>query len=106
MASNEQEANQNSHQHFPWQHVIGFLLSIVLTLAAVWIAFLDTMDLWMKVTIIFVFAFIQMGVQLFMFMHIGEGKEGKWQIGHTLFAIVIAIIIVVGSYWVIMSGHV
>lgn len=49
--------------------------------------------------------FIQMGVQLFMFMHIGEGKDGKWQIGHTVFAIAIAVIIVIGSYFVLMTGH-
>lgn len=77
----------------------------MLTILAVWIAFLDTIQVGLKVTILFAFAFIQMGVQLFLFMHIGEGKDGKWQIGHTLFAIVIAVIITIGSYWVIMSGH-
>ncbi|MFS0786898.1 cytochrome aa3 quinol oxidase subunit IV [Shouchella sp. 1P09AA] len=102
-------ANQNeasSHDHgFPWKHVVGFALSIVLTLLAVWVMSQTNLAWSIRVIIIFAFAFIQMGVQLFMFMHIGEGKDGKWQIGHTVFAIAIAVIIVVGSYFVLMTGH-
>lgn len=40
-----------------------------------------------------------------MFMHMGEGKSGTVQIGHTWFAIAIAVIIVVGSYLVLTTGH-
>ncbi|WP_054710690.1 cytochrome aa3 quinol oxidase subunit IV [Bacillus sp. JCM 19041] len=104
--ANNNETSANNHHGFPWQHLIGFLLSIVLTLLAVWVMTQTNLAWSVRVIIVFVFAFIQMSVQLFMFMHIGEGKDGKWQIGHTLFAIVIAIIIVLGTYFVIMTGHV
>ncbi|SDB91816.1 cytochrome aa3 quinol oxidase subunit IV [Shouchella lonarensis] len=99
------EKESTAHDTFPWSHVVGFLLSIVLTLFAVWVMSQTALSLRVRVIIIFVFAFVQMGVQLFMFMHIGEGKEGKWQIGHTVFALFIAVIIVVGTYFVLMTGH-
>ncbi|GAF23401.1 MULTISPECIES: cytochrome aa3 quinol oxidase subunit IV [Shouchella] len=102
--ANQNESTSN-HHGFPWQHVVGFALSIVLTLLAVWVMSQTNLAWSVRVIIIFAFAFIQMGVQLFMFMHIGEGKDGKWQIGHTVFAIAIAVIIVIGSYFVLMTGH-
>ncbi|WP_199484744.1 cytochrome C oxidase subunit IV family protein, partial [Listeria seeligeri] len=36
--------------------------------------------------IIFIFAFIQAALQLLMFMHMTEGRDGKIQIGNILFA--------------------
>ncbi|GAF13874.1 AA3-600 quinol oxidase subunit IV [Bacillus sp. JCM 19045] len=106
MANQNQETTSSEHHGFPWKHLIGFGLSIVLTLLAVWVMMQTNLEWSIRVVIVFIFAFIQMSVQLFMFMHIGEGKDGKWQIGHTLFALVIAIIIVIGTYFVIMTGHI
>ncbi|MCM3549350.1 cytochrome aa3 quinol oxidase subunit IV [Shouchella clausii] len=101
----EKEAAAN-HHGFPWKHVIGFVLSIVLTLLAVWVMSQTNLAWDVRIIIVFVFAFIQMTVQLHMFMHIGEGKAGYVQIGHTWFAIIIAVIIVIGSYLVLRTGHI
>ncbi|WP_136446301.1 cytochrome C oxidase subunit IV family protein, partial [Bifidobacterium breve] len=58
-----------------------------------------------KVTIIFGFAFIQAALQLLMFMHLTEGKDGRVQMFKVIFAIIITLITVIGTYWVMQGGH-
>ncbi|EUJ45667.1 cytochrome aa3 quinol oxidase subunit IV [Listeria riparia] len=89
----------------PWKHIIGFALSIALTLLAVWVVFESTLDKSVIVTVIFIFAFIQAALQLLMFMHMTEGKNARIQVGNILFAAFIAIVVVMGSYWVMEIGH-
>ena len=52
-----------------------------------------------KTTIIFGFAFIQAALQLLMFMHLTEGKDGRLQSAKVIFAIIITLITVIGTYW-------
>ncbi|WP_239253847.1 cytochrome aa3 quinol oxidase subunit IV [Listeria ilorinensis] len=103
MAENKNTAN--AHTSVPWKHIVGFALSIILTLLAVWVALYSTLDYNVKVVIIFIFAFIQAALQLLMFMHMTEGRDGRIQVGNILFAAFIAIVVVIGSYWVMEIGH-
>jgi cytochrome aa3-600 menaquinol oxidase subunit 4 len=50
-------------------------------------------------------AVIQAGLQLFMFMHMTEGEDGKVNIINIAFMVFCAVVIVVGSIWVLTSGH-
>ena len=59
------------------KHTVGFIASIVLTLLAVFVTLYTNMTFHAKTTIIFGFAFIQAAVQLLMFMHLTEGKDGQ-----------------------------
>ena len=83
------------HSHFPWKHIVGFVLSIVLTLLALWVIYTD-LSMAAKLWIIFGFAIIQAGLQLLMFMHMTESDSGKIQVGNTLFAAFIAVAIIEG----------
>nr|WP_094048090.1 MULTISPECIES: cytochrome aa3 quinol oxidase subunit IV [unclassified Cohnella] len=90
---------------FPWMQVVGFLLSVALTFMAVWIGMRAGLPYNTIIILVFVLAFIQAAIQLFMFMHITEGAHGIWQIGKMLSAAFIAIVIVAGSVWVLNSMH-
>ncbi|REA94827.1 cytochrome aa3 quinol oxidase subunit IV, partial [Staphylococcus pseudintermedius] len=79
------------------------IASIILTLLAVFVTLYTSLALNAKITIIFGFAFIQAFLQLLMFMHLTEGKDGRLQLAKVIFAIIITIVIVVGTYWV-MQG--
>ena len=87
------------------KHTIGFIASIVLTLLAVFVTLYTSMTFQAKVTIIFGFAFIQAALQLLMFMHLTEGKDGRVQLFKVIFAIIITLITVIGTYWVMQGGH-
>ena len=69
------------------KHTVGFIASIVLTLLAVFVTLYTNMTFHAKVTIIFGFAFIQAALQLLMFMHLTEGKDGRLQSFKVIFAI-------------------
>ena len=87
------------------KHTVGFIASIVLTLLAVFVTLYTSMTFQAKVTIIFGFAFIQAALQLLMFMHLTEGKDGRTQLFKVIFAIIITLITIIGSYWVMVGGH-
>ncbi|MDN5664325.1 MAG: cytochrome aa3 quinol oxidase subunit IV [Staphylococcus equorum] len=87
------------------KHTVGFIASIVLTLLAVFVTLYTSMALNVKITILFGFAFIQAAVQLLMFMHLTEGRDGNLQAFKVIFAIIITLITVIGTYWVMQGGH-
>lgn len=87
------------------KHTVGFIASIVLTLLAVFVTLYTSLALNAKITIIFGFAFIQAALQLLMFMHLTEGKDGRAQLFKVIFAIIITLVTVIGSYWVMVGGH-
>ncbi|MCS4486680.1 cytochrome aa3 quinol oxidase subunit IV [Staphylococcus americanisciuri] len=87
------------------KHTIGFIASIILTLLAVFVTLYTSLALNAKITIIFGFAFIQAFLQLLMFMHLTEGKDGRLQLAKVTFAIIITLATVIGSYWVMQGAH-
>ncbi len=90
---------------FPYRHVGGFLLSIIMTLGAVIVAFKTNLSFNMIMLIIGTLAFLQAGLQLTMFMHVNEGNSGKYNIINMAYSVFLAAVIVVGSIWVLTSGH-
>ena len=96
-------AHSNNHHGFPWSHVIGFILSIVLTIIALWVALSLHLSATSTMVIIVVLAIFQAFVQLLMFMHLTE-QEKAWQITAISFGFFIAIAVVAGSIWIIEYG--
>jgi cytochrome aa3-600 menaquinol oxidase subunit IV len=97
-------SHNTNHSGLPWTQIIGFILSIALTFLAVWFGLYTNLAYELIVAIVFVLAFIQAAIQLFMFMHVTEG-EGRWQVGKMMSAAFIAIVIVAGSVWVLSNMH-
>jgi cytochrome aa3-600 menaquinol oxidase subunit 4 len=90
---------------YPVSHVVGFLLSLVLTFVAVFVALKMNVSYTIVMWIIGSLAVIQAGLQLFMFMHVTEGEDGKTNVINMAYSAFVAIIIVAGSIWVLTSGH-
>ncbi|BDG45372.1 cytochrome aa3 quinol oxidase subunit IV [Saccharococcus caldoxylosilyticus] len=89
----------NHHESFPWKHVVGFVLSLVLTFAALWVALSSGLTAKAIIGVIVIFAIIQASLQLFMFMHMTESDSGKIQTINMAYAFFIAIVVVAGSVW-------
>ena len=90
---------------FPIAHVVGFLFSLILTVVAAAVAIKTNLSFNVVMWIIGSLAIIQAGLQLFMFMHVNEGEDKKTQIINIVYGIFIALVIVIGSIWVMTSGH-
>lgn len=81
------------------KYIIGFLLSLGLTLLAYAIVVLDLLSAW-AVGVLLVLAVAQMIVQLVYFLHLGEEVGPRLKLLSFVFMEVILLIIVVGSLWI------
>ena len=73
------------------KQVNGFIFSLLLTVVAVSVYFLD-MSFQVGITILLVTAFIQAGVQLVLFMHAGEGEDSKSIYTNVFYGVFVALI--------------
>lgn len=97
-------ANQQT-KGFPISHVVGFVLSLVFTFVAAGVALKTSLSVKTIMLIIGSLAFIQAALQLYMFMHMNEGEDGKAQTINVVYGFFIAIVTVAGSIWVMSAGH-
>ncbi|MUT67901.1 cytochrome o ubiquinol oxidase subunit IV [Paenibacillus sp. NEAU-GSW1] len=81
-------------------YVIGFLLSIVLTILPLVVVMNDMMSRTATVVFILIMAALQFIVQLFFFMHIREDKKPHYNVISLIFGLVILVTIVGGSIWI------
>src|SRR5476649_2700441 len=81
-------------------YITGFILSLVLT----FVAYFSVINHWFSGAIlliaIFVFAIVQLIVQLFFFLHMGKEEKPYWNLSFFVSTIAIILIIVVGSIWI------
>ena len=84
-------------------YVIGFALSLVLTLASYVIATKELAHGWGLIYALSVLAVTQLFVQLVFFLHVGRESKPRWNTTALLFAAMVVLIIVFGSLW-IMKG--
>ncbi|CEG26951.1 cytochrome aa3 quinol oxidase subunit IV [Bacillus sp. B-jedd] len=90
---------------FPISHVIGFLLSLVLTFGAAWIALMTSLPANVIMWIIGGLAILQAAIQLLLFMHMREGEDKIVNSVNMIYAAFLVFVIVAGSIWVLTSGH-
>ena len=94
------------HKGLLKSYVIGFVLSVVLTLCAYYLVMLhlDSNHLFPKheivTPIIIVLAFIQLIVQLVFFLHMAREAKPRWNFIIFLSFIGVIFIMVVGSLWI------
>ncbi|RSK26670.1 cytochrome aa3 quinol oxidase subunit IV [Bacillus sp. HMF5848] len=97
-------AKQNN-SGYPVSHIIGFIASLVMTFAAVGIALKTNLSFTVIMWLIGSLAMLQAGMQLFMFMHVTEGKDGKANLINMAYSFFLAVVVVGGSIWILTSGH-
>lgn len=81
------------------KYVIGFVLSLVLTLTAYWVT-VNGIDKTTLYLILAVLALVQMVVQLVFFLHLGEEARPRYKLATFLLMSFMLAIIVVGSIWI------
>jgi cytochrome o ubiquinol oxidase operon protein cyoD len=81
-------------------YVIGFVLSIVLTIIPLAVVMGGLLDRTATIVVILAMAVLQFAVQLIFFMHLREGENARWNIMSLLLGVVILLTIVAGSIWI------
>lgn len=85
-------------------YVIGFLISVVLTLIPFWIVLGDVMSntAW-AVAIIFALGAAQMLVHIHYFLHVSIKAEAGWQAMSLGLTVLLLVIVLAGSIWVMFN---
>lgn len=86
-------------------YVTGFVLSVILTLAAYFIVVESLLSGWALAFAIVELGLIQLFVQLIFFLHLGRESNPKWNLTVFLFAALIVTILVFGSLWIMHNLH-
>jgi len=82
------------------QYVIGFVLSLILTLTAYFAVEQELLTKEHLVYFICSLGLIQAVVQLVFFLHLGSGAQPGWNMMVFLFMFAVLLIVVVGSLWI------
>lgn len=96
-------ANHNSHAESHGSlksYVIGFILSIVLTIIPLVLVMNPLFSKTGTIIAIMIMAVLQFVIQLFFFMHIREGEKPRWNVQTLVLGLVIVLTIVAGSIWI------
>lgn len=94
-------------------YVIGFVLSIILTVIPFWLVMGEVLDsTTLTVGLIIVFAVAQIFVHMIYFLHMNRKSEGGWTVLALIFTVIVLAIAIAGSIWVMyhldtnmMPGH-
>lgn len=87
-------------------YVIGFLLSIVLTVIPIVIVLNDMMGRTATIAVIMGMGVLQLFVQLFFFMHIRQEEKPRYNAMALILAGVMVFTVVAGSIWIMSFNHV
>lgn len=98
--------DKHAEAKFPWSHVIGYILSLVLTIIALVAGLNHMASLVALMTIILVLAAIQILVQLFFFMHITEKHGPRYNVITLIVAFTFTFAIIGGSIWIMAFSQV
>ncbi|WCK54449.1 cytochrome aa3 quinol oxidase subunit IV [Aneurinibacillus sp. Ricciae_BoGa-3] len=99
-AQQSTQSGNQSHKGFPWEYVIGFILSLVLTAIAFWLVLSSPLPVNISLTISVFLGIIQVFIQLLLFMHLNEGNSAWVKKTAIYFGLFIAFTVVAGSLWI------
>ena len=94
---NEQPVMPAKSSRNYFSYVIGFILSIVTTLAAYFLVVNKVLPPQTLVYAVLAIAVVQLIVQMVFFLHLGQGS--RWKAVTFYFTLLVVLIVVVGTIW-------
>lgn len=103
-AEHRREPGTGQHQHGLTLPIIGYVLSVALTLIALWAVMNHVLGNAGLITLILSLAVVQIFIQLFGFMHVTESRGHPWHAWMLGLGFIFVIAIVAGSIWIMTFG--
>ncbi len=85
------------------KYVIGYLVSLYLTVTAYLIVTKHLFNGWVVVLFIVGLALVQLTVQLIFFLHLGQENRPRWNLVAFLCMLNVVLILVFGSLWIMAN---
>jgi len=93
--------NKQPHQFGSMQpYIIGFALSLLLTFGSYFLVTSGAFENTVLVTVLIALALLQLIVQLFCFLHLGQEEKPRWNLIFFLTTVGVIFMVVVGSIWI------
>lgn len=83
--------------------VLGFLFSVLCTLAAYWIVAGHFLRPWLFLPTVAALGFLQTFVQLVCFFRLGIEEKPRWNLAMFLFMLLVVVLVIGGSLWIITN---
>lgn len=84
-------------------YVVGFVISLLLTLIAFYITSHHSLDAKTLTVMLMVLALVQLIIQVVFFLRLNATEEGRWSLMPFLFTILIVLVLVIGSLWIMIN---
>lgn len=84
---------------FPWRHIIGYAVSLVLTAISLWLVADRIFPPVIVIAVILSLATVQIAVQLGFFMHLRESRGTAWHLVTLSLGLFFAFAVIAGSIW-------
>lgn len=97
------KTNKNTHEASLLTYTAGFVLSIMLTLAAYISVTEKLFSGWALVYAITALAITQLIVQAIFFLHLGDEKKPRFNLMTFIFTALVVAILVIGSLWIMKN---
>jgi len=98
-ANHEHQAAHGSYVSY----IIGFALSVVLTLVAYFAIVNDWLSGNAALLFVAALAVVQLLVQLLFFLHLGQERGPRWNLMTFIYAGMVVVIVVIGSLWIMYN---
>ncbi|WP_371169338.1 cytochrome o ubiquinol oxidase subunit IV [Aliiroseovarius sp. 2305UL8-7] len=86
-------------------YLIGFVLAIVLTAASFFVALGTSLGAGTALILIGILGLVQLVVHLRFFLHIDSSKQKREDLDLILFTSLVALIIILGTVWILGNLH-
>ncbi len=87
----------------PKAYVLGFVLSLLLTLSAYLVVTQHLLTGWALGVTIAVLGLLQAWVQLVLFLRLGKEPKPRWNLIMFLFMVMVTVLVVFGSMWIMAN---
>ena len=84
-------------------YIIGFVLSLLLTLLAYFVVEQKLFSHWHTILVLSTTALLQALAQLIFFLHLGQEKSPFWNLQTFLFMLGVLLILVLGTLWIMYN---
>lgn len=84
-------------------YIVGFILSIALTLSSYFLVIQNVFSKWMLIAFISGLGVMQMIVQLLLFLQLGDEAKPRWNLLAFLFMVLVVFLLVFGSLWIMYN---
>ncbi|WEG12070.1 cytochrome C oxidase subunit IV family protein [Pullulanibacillus sp. KACC 23026] len=94
------KSNPTHTPMIPMKNLVGFILSLILTFAALWLGLSGVLSFAAVIIILLILACLQIAVQLYFFMHFSESDGPKYHIIGLSLGLFFAFCVIAGSIWI------